>query len=288
MRNSLAEVIVAYLAVLAVSSVAMAQERAPRRVQPGFVAAGVPEMPKPPGPAPKRELTGAWVGPIKTVMGPFPDMTAAGQAAFSVNRPVPEFGRGGVSDASPRPTNDPFMICDPLGVPRDLLNHAISMRGGILFEPVSNRMLVLFEQQRVWREIWMDGRQLPAKVDAPGAPDSRFYGYSVGHWDGDNTFVIDTTGLDPRTWLDEAGHPHTNAARLEERWTRPDQYNLEVTVTVDDPKFYTKPFQLMKTNYYWMKDQEFEETLCVPSEAIEYRDKLANPSGWGPANAPAK
>jgi hypothetical protein len=110
----------------------------------------------------------------------------------------------------------------------------------------------------------------------------------VGHWDGDNTFVIDTTGLDPRTWLDEAGHPHTNAAHLEERWTRPDQYNLEVTVTVDDPKFYTKPFQLMKTNYYWMKDQEFEETLCVPSEAIEYRDKLANPSGWGPANASAK
>ena len=288
MRNSLAGVIVASLAVLAVSSAVMAQERAPRGVQPGFVAAGVPEMPYPPGPAPKRELTGAWVGPIKTVMGPFPDMTAAGKAAFSVNKPVPEFLRGGVSAASLRPTNDPFMICDPLGVPRDLLNHAISMRGGILFEPVSNRMLVLFEQQRVWREVWMDGRQLPAKVDAPGAPDSRFYGYSVGHWDGDNTFVIDTTGLDPRTWLDEAGHPHTNAAHVEERWTRPDQYNLEVTVTVDDPKFYAKPFQLMKTNYYWMKDQEFEETLCVPSEAIEYRDKLANPSGWGPANAPAK
>jgi len=288
MRNSLAEVIVASLAVLAVSSAVLAQERAPRGVRPGFVAAGVPEMPNPPGPAPKRELTGAWVGPIKTVMGPFPDMTAAGKAAFSVNKPVPQFERGGVSDASLKATNDPFMICDPLGVPRDLLNHAISMRGGILFEPVSNRMLVLFEQQRVWREIWMDGRQLPAKVDSPGAPDSRFYGYSVGHWDGDNTYVIDTTGLDPRTWLDEAGHPHTNAAHLEERWTRPDQYNLEVTVTVDDPKFYTKPFQLMKTNYYWMKDQEFEETLCVPSEAIEYRDKLANPSGWGPANASAK
>ena len=95
MRNSLAEVIVASLAVLAVSSAVLAQERAPRGVQPGFVAAGVPEMPNPPGPAPKRELTGAWVGPIKTVMGPFPDMTASGKAAFSVNKPVPEFGRGG-------------------------------------------------------------------------------------------------------------------------------------------------------------------------------------------------
>ena len=81
-------------------------------------------------------------------------------------------------------------------------------------------MLILFEQQRVWREVWMDGRQPPAKVDAPGAPESRFYGYSAGHWDGDNVLVIDTTGLDPRSWLDEAGHPHTNAAKFQERWTR--------------------------------------------------------------------
>ena len=47
-----------------------------------------------------------------------------------------------------------------------------------------------------------------------------------------------------------------NAAKLQERWTRLDQYNLEATVTVDDPKYYTKPFQLMKTDYYWKKDQD--------------------------------
>jgi hypothetical protein len=286
MRNPLAKVVVASLAVLALSSAVMAQERAPRAPQPGFVTAGVPEMPNPPGPAPKHDLTGAWVGPVKTVMGPYPDMTPAGKAAFAVNKPVPSAGGGAATDAALRATNDPFMVCDPLGVPRDLLNHAVSMRGAILFEPVANRMFMMFEQQRVYREVWMDGRQLPAKVDAAGAPDSRFYGYSVGHWDGDNVFVIDTTGLDPRSWLDETGHPHTNAAHVQERWTRTDQYHLEATVTVDDPKFYTKPFQLMKTNYYWMKDQEFEETLCVPSEGIEYRDKLANPSGWGPANGP--
>ncbi len=289
MRNQVAEVIVALLAVLALSSAVMAQERAPRAVPPGYVTAGVPAMPNPPGPAPKHDLTGAWVGPIRTVMGPYPDMTPAGKAVFNLNMPVPEAGRQ-APDAPQNvaATNDPFMICDPLGVPRDLLNHAISMRGGIVFQPAGNRMLMLFEQQRVWREVWMDGRELPKAVDAKGAPDSRFYGYSVGHWEGDNTFVIDTTGLDPRTWLDERGHPHTKDAHLQERWTRPDQYSLEVTVTVDDPKLYTKPFQLMKTSYYWMKDQEFEETLCVPSEAIEYRDKLAKPSGWAPGDAPAK
>jgi hypothetical protein len=293
MRNPVAASIITLsanlLAVLALSSVAMAQEGRVNTPPPGYVMAGVPKMPNPPGPAPKHDLTGAWVGPQKTVMGPFPDMTPAGQAAFKLNHPVPSAGRGAAAPdalAHLAATNDPFMVCDPLGFPRDLLNHAVSMRGGIWFEPVSNRMLMLFEQQRIWREVWTDGRELPKKVDVKGAPDSRYYGYSVGHWDGDNTFVIDSTGLDNRTWLDEIGHPHTVDVHLEERYTRLDQYNLQVTVTVDDPKFYTKPFQLMQLNYYWMKDQNFEETLCIPSEAIQYRDSLAKPSGWGPGEEP--
>ena len=68
------------------------------------------------------------------------------------------------------PTNDPFIICDPLGFPRDLLAHAISSRGGTLFGSAPNRIIINYEQQRVWREIWMDGRKLPAKVDAVGTP----------------------------------------------------------------------------------------------------------------------
>jgi len=291
MRNRVCGRLLSVLAVLAISSAALAQEQVGRREPPpGYIDAGVPKMPNPPGPAPKHDLTGAWVGPQKIVMGPYPDMTPAGAAAFKLNHPVPAAGRQAPQAPGTvmAPTNDPFMICDPLGVPRDLLNHAVSMRGGIWFEPVANRMLMLFEQQRVWRDVWMDGRELPKKVDARGAPDSRFYGYSVGHWDGDSTFVVDTTGLDPRSWLDEQGHPHTSDAHLQERWTRLDQYNLQVKVTVDDPKFYTKPFQIFQTNYYWMKDQDFEETMCVPSEAIEYRDRLAKASGWAPGEEPAK
>ena len=289
MRNPVAAPIVVLLAVLALSSAAVAQAPQGRAIPPGYVAEGVPKMPDPPGPAPKRDLTGVYVGPQKTVMGPFPDMTPAGQAAFKLNYPVPAAGRTAPDAlAHLAASNDPFMTCDPLGFPRDLLNHAVSMRGGIWFEQVKGRMLMLFEQQRIWREVWMDGRELPKKVDAAGAPDSRYYGYSIGHWDGDNTFVIETTGLDERTWLDEAGHPHTIDAKLEERWTRLDQYNIQATVTVDDPKFYTKPFQLMKTSYYWMKNQNVEEELCIPSSALEYRDKLAKPSGWGPGGEPAK
>jgi hypothetical protein len=279
MRNPFARVMVASLVMLTLwSAVAQAQGRGGRGPQPGFVAAGVPAMPDPVGPAPKHDLTGTWVGPLSVVMGPYPAMTPAGQAAFKLNKPIKRASDNATKVES---NNDPFAICDPLGFPRDLLNHWLSSRGGIAFQPAANRMLILFEQQRVWREVWMDGRQLPAKVDAPGAPDSRFYGYSVGHWDGDNVFVIDTVGLDPRSWLDEAGLPHTNAVKLQERWTRVDQYHLEATVTVDDPQYFTKPFQLMKTAYYWKKDQNVEEELCVTSEALEYRDRQAGPSGYG-------
>jgi len=279
----------AVVTLLALCSAVWAQvpENRRRGPKPGFVAEGVPEMPNPPGPAPTHDLTGVWVGPLKVAMGPFPDMTAAGEKQFKQNKPIM---RASDRATHVEPTNDPFFICDPLGFPRDLLNHTLSSRGGIWFQPaINDRMLVLFEQQRVWREVWMDGRALPAKVDAKGFPDSRYYGYSVGHWDGDNTLVIDTDGVDPTAWIDEAGHPHSPDAHYQERWTRLDQYHLEATVTVDDPAFYTKPFQLMKTDYYWKKDQDVQEELCIPSQAIEYRDRLADPSGWGDAAGnPAK
>jgi hypothetical protein len=282
MSNRFVRVMIVPLAVLTLlPAAAQAQGRGGRGrrgPQPGFVAPGVPEMPNPPGPAPKHDLTGTWVGPVKIVMGPYAPMTPAGEAAFKMNKPIK---RASDNATHVEPNNDPFAICDPLGFPRDLLNHWLSSRGGIEFVPAAGRMVILFEQQRVWREVWMDGRQNPTKIDAPGAPDSRYYGYSVGHWDGDNVLVIDTVGLDPSTWLDEAGLPHTDQAKLQERWTRLDQYHLEATVTVEDPKFFTKPFQLMKTDYYWKKDQNVEEELCIPSQAIEYRDKLAEPSGFG-------
>jgi hypothetical protein len=282
MRNPLAAVIIASLAVVALSPAVMAQdqEAAPRprrQVQPGYVAEGVPKMPNPPGPAPKQDLTGAWVGPQNVSRDPMPPMTPAGEARFKQNKPYVQ-GGAREGDVKSLASNDPFIVCDPLGFPRDLLNHAVSSRGGMIFQPGQGRMFIMFEQQRVWREVWTDGRQLPSNVDAKGAPDSRYYGYSVGHWDGD-TFVIDTTGFDERAWLDENGHPRSKNAHIQERYTRADQYNLNVIATIDDPKLYTKPWVFLKANYYWMKDQDFEETLCIPSEGIEYRDTLARPSG---------
>ncbi len=246
----------------------------------GFVFEGVPRMPNPPGPAPTRDLSGVWVGPQNNKPDPVPPMTPAGEAMFKLREPYGDATRPGASAPGERPSsNDPFITCDPLGFPRNLLAHAVSSRGRMIFGSAPDRILIAYEQQRVWREIWMDGRALPKAVDVRGAPESRYYGHSVGHWENNNTLVIDTTGVDERPWLDEAGHPRSSSARIQERYTRRDQYNLQLTVTVDDPKFYTKPWTWMRANFYWVMGQEFAETFCIPSEGIEYRDSLARPSG---------
>jgi hypothetical protein len=280
MRKSVATSILALLGVLALSSAVLAQapggQGQARRIPEGYVAEGVPKMPNPPGPAPKHDLSGAWVGPQNRVLGPFPPMTPAGEAAFKQNKPYLNFGN---TKGDIPPSNDPFTVCDPLGFPRNLLAQAISSRGGMLFTSGADRIVINYDQQRVWREIWMDGRELPKKFDTAGAPDSRYYGTSVGHWEGDHTLVIDTTGFDERPWLDEQGHARSTMAHIQERYDRLDQYNFELTVTVDDPKFYTKPFQWLKAHFYWMKDQIFEENFCIPSEGLEYRETLSKPSG---------
>ena len=282
MRNSILASTAAVLAMIAAYAANPAAQRRP--VPEGFISEGIPKMPNPPGPAPKRDLSGAWVGPgVSNKPDPVPPMTAAGQAVFkqhkAYGRASGNFGPGGGGAVAEPVSNDPFIVCDPLGFPRNLLAHAITSRGGTLFSSTPDRIVISYEQQRVFREIWMDGRQLPKAVDVKGAPESRFYGYSVGHWENDNTLVIDTTGLDERTWLDEEGHPHSAMAHIQERYTRTDQYNIQLTVTVDDPKFYTTPWTFMRANLYWMKAQEFAETFCVPSEALEYRDTLTKPSG---------
>jgi hypothetical protein len=166
--------------------------------------------------------------------------------------------------------------CDPLGFPRNML---FEMRGvpvgellGMTFASLPQRVLLLSQFQRVWREIWTDGRALPKNVGGTekGAPDPRYYGYSVGHWEADDIFVVDTTGMDDSTWLNKVGYPHTAETYVHERYTRVDHDDLQLTITVDDPKLYTKPFVLAMINYKWLPDQNLGEQLCIPSQVIEY------------------
>src|SRR5213593_3256904 len=126
MRNPLVKAIVALSAVSALSSMVLAQRERP--LPPGFIREGVPKMPNPPGPAPKRDLSGAWVGPQNNKPDPVPPMTAAGQAAFKERSSYTAASRLGSRTGEPSASNDPFITCDPLGFPRDLLAHAVSSR----------------------------------------------------------------------------------------------------------------------------------------------------------------
>jgi hypothetical protein len=267
--------VVSVVVLACLATVAAAQGGGQRRAPEGFLREGIRRMPNPPGPAPVRDFSGVWVGPIDNKPDAVPPMTPAGEAAFKERKAYGEASRNAELGAS----NDPFITCDPLGFPRNLLAHAVSSRGRFVVGSAPNRLLLAYEQQRVWREVWMDGRALPKAVDVRGAPESRYYGYSVGRWENDRTLVIDTTGVDERPWLDEVGRPRSSSARIQERYTRVDEHNVQLTVTMDDPKFYTKPWTWMRANFYAVLGQDFAETFCIPSEGIEYRDSLARPSG---------
>jgi hypothetical protein len=220
------------------------------------------------GPAPRQDLTGFWAGLVGARLNEVPPMTPWGQEQFHLHK---NNGQYPVAES-----NDPIKGCDPLGFPRNML----FMTRGIAFAQMSGKVLELFQYNRAWREIWTDGRELPKNVGArsPDAPDPRWYGYSVGHWEGDYTFVVDTVGSDERSWLDNVGHPHSGDLRVQERYTRVDHNNLEVTITIDDPKTYTKPFVITKSGFKWIPKQDFEEQLCVPSEEAEYLRIIGDPA----------
>jgi len=282
MRNRLLCVVTGLIAVLAFSTMASAQappskeamatakEHCGQPGQPGTQYQVLCSDTKTPGPAPKHDISGSWSGPIGAMRGdPFPPMTDMGKKMASVNH-----ANGAVNVAD---SNDPLNHCDPLGFPRS----AVFELRGLSIGQMPNRVLILSQYERIWREVWTDGRALPknAGSDAPGAPDPRYYGYSAGHWDGDTTFVVDTVGTDDTTWLDNGGHPHSSDLHVTERYERVDHDTLKVSVTVEDPKVYAKPFLLGTTVYKWIPEQEFEEQLCIPSESQAYTDAIARPAG---------
>jgi hypothetical protein len=258
------------LGVLTFSSVLMAQDAQRRQNDPSrsIPASRYAVLSKdigPGGPAPKRDISGVWAGPLEAEKGEVPAMTPLGQKLFSVNKTERKDGWAHA--------NDPWKTCDPFGVPRSAVNEI----RGIAFAPLPNKIVVLHQYNRVWREVWMDGRALPKNVGMKGGPDPTWYGYSVGRWDGDNTLVIDTTGSDDSEWLDPRGYPHSLQGVFEERYTRVDHNHLEMTVTVDDPKIYTKPFVLGTSKFVWVPSQESEEQICVPSQAISYVNIISIP-----------
>jgi len=119
-------------------------------------------------------------------------------------------------------------------------------------------VVILYEAFNLYRQIFTDGRELGKD------PNPSWLGYSVGKWDGD-TLVVDTTGFNGKTWLDQAGHPTTDALHVTERFRRRDFGHLEIQTTIDDPKAYTKPWSATEVMEL-QPDTELMEFACNENE----------------------
>ena len=229
-------------------------------------------------PAPKRDLNGTWE-PLRGLDGVQPsgarDMpadgkpehelpyTPYGQEMFKKNHPS-----NGPTEVSPGEENDPGHSCDPHGFPRENL---FELRATQLIQNPS-QLVMLYTYGRNYRVIWSDGRELPKD------PDPHWFGYSVGKWKDDYTFVVETNGTDSRTWLDNAGRPHSEDLIVEEQFHRVDKDTMELTTIINDPKVYSKPWVAQNKLPMHLLPPNFTlvEMMCSPSELNEYNKRHGN------------
>jgi hypothetical protein len=162
----------------------------------------------------------------------------AAEAVFKQN--LADFHRG-----------DPITHCLP-GGPLEILTAG----GTALYRIIQSPTVVglLYERGIAYRQIFMDGRELPKD------PNPTWMGYSVGHWDGD-TLVVESAGFNDRTWLDRVGHPHSEELRVTERFRRVDFGHMQFQMTYDDPKTLTRPLTISLAVSY-APDTEMLETVC--------------------------
>ena len=119
-------------------------------------------------------------------------------------------------------------------------------------------LLILLEYNAMYRQIFTDGRPLPSD------PNPAWNGYSTGKWEGD-TLVVESSGFKDGQWLDTAGDPFTDAAKVTERFRRPDFGHLQIEITVNDPKAYTKPWTVT-VNQILAADTDLLEFICLENE----------------------
>ena len=189
--------------------------------------------------ASNRDLTGYWNLPY------VPNM------ALGKEETVPYTPAGKAAFVNHDSKDDPTGFCLFPGVPR-IMQSPYPMQ--IVQTP--NQVLFLFEYMDMWRAIYTDGRPHHKGVE------STFMGDSIGHWE-DDTLVIDTVALNDRTWLDTAGHQHSDKLHVTERMRRTGPGTIAYQITVDDPVMYAKP---------WVHDRVLTPLKPTPGlpELLEY------------------
>jgi hypothetical protein len=138
-------------------------------------------------------------------------------------------------------------------------------------------LIMVAYEDGMHRQIWMDGRSLEPE------PNPTWMGYSVGRWDGD-TLVVESNGFTERSWLDFGGHPHTEALRITERYTRRTVGRLEVQITLTDAKVFAKPITLT-IPIKLLPDTEMLEGFCENHH--KSRERMASTKAATVVNVPA-
>jgi hypothetical protein len=150
------------------------------------------------------------------------------------------------------PLEYPHTQCLPGGLPLALLVFTFK----ILQTP--QEVVLLSETADPPRQIHLDGRPLPKDSD------HTWMGYSVGRWEGD-TLIVETTGLNDKAWLDAFGHPRSESMHITERYHRRDFGHMDLGITFDDPKYYTRPFTL-RIGLGLVPDSDLLEYVCTENE----------------------
>jgi len=149
--------------------------------------------------------------------------------------------------------NAPAARCVPIGVPG--IN---TFPSAFKVVQMPRLIVILYEQDTTFRQIFMDGRPLPQD------PNPSFMGYSIGRWDGE-TLVVESSGFRNDGWLDRMGHPHSDGLHLTERYRRADFGHLSVQMTIDDPRTYARPFTYTQP-VVLLPDTDVLENYCTENE----------------------
>ena len=149
--------------------------------------------------------------------------------------------------------DDPQAYCNLSGVPRE---HVVPYPFKIL--NTKGMIVIIYEALHSYRQIFLDGRALPKD------PNPTWMGYSIGRWEGD-TLVVDSSGFVENNWLDNGGHMGTEALKLTERFRRRDWGHIDLEITIDDPKAYTKPWTV-NLGFNAVPDTDLIEYVCSENE----------------------
>ena len=269
MRKHFKSSILAMAAILACSSPMHAQTQPQTQAQTTTPRASAVETA-----ALAPDLSGVWLRAGGGNVFDLPLETAPLQPAAKAKFDTEKNGHGPNVVIDFASNTDPFIkYCDPLGVPRVLLaNHPFKIVAA------AGEMIVLYERSHDFREIYMDGRGHPQDLDPS------WWGHAIGKWEGD-TLVVDTVGFNDKSWLDYQGLPHSDALHVVERYRRLDHDTLQLALTIDDPKDYTKSWSV--TNTYKLKPWDIGEEICTISSEKNFEQGIVKPAS-APTGKPPK